>query len=207
MKKIVLLTGSPGRLGSAFCEKYYEDYFIIGVARNRLANFAHEFIQGDICFEAEKIVSKVLTKHKKIDVLINNAATYHIKPLDELEASDMLETFLTNVVAPHNLARQILNKFWRTRFEKNREFNRGIINVSSISATNVYPGQGAYAASKAALNMLGEHMSREFAQFGIRVNTLAPTAFPSIVSCEQVADALVELERSNLNGVIKEVVK
>lgn len=206
-KKIILMTGTPGRLGSAFCEKYYDDYFVIGVARNEKSNFAHEFIKGDITTDAEKIVDHVLEKHKKIDVVVNNAATYSIKPLSELKPDEMLNLFSVNVVAPHALTRFVVNKFWWNRPEKNKLFNRSIVNVSSVSATNVYANQGAYASSKAALNMLSRFMAHEFEQYGLRVNTLSPTSFPRLISCERVADSLRELIEGTQHNTILEVLE
>jgi NAD(P)-dependent dehydrogenase (short-subunit alcohol dehydrogenase family) len=196
MKKIVLLTGSPGRLGSAFCEKYYDDYYVIGVARKKQANFAHEFISADITTEAENIVNQILKKHKRIDILVNNAATYAIKELSDLPPEEMLNLFNINVVAPHALTRLVLNNFWWNRADRNESLNRCVINVSSISSTHVYPKQGAYAASKAALDMLSKHQARELAQYKVRVAVLSPTSFPRLVSCEEVADALHKLIQS-----------
>src|ERR1019366_258116 len=179
MKRIVLLTGSPGRLGSCLCEKYYDNYFFVGVGRTKKSNFTHHFIQADITTQAEQIVEEVIQKFKRIDVLINNAAIYCIKPLKDVTADMMRSLFETNFIAPHHLSNLVLNKFWSVRKKKNKERNRNIINVSSISATNVYDGQGAYAPSKAALSLLTLYQAKEFKEYNIRVNALAPGQFPS----------------------------
>jgi NAD(P)-dependent dehydrogenase (short-subunit alcohol dehydrogenase family) len=206
-KRVVLLTGSMGRLGSALCEKYYNDYFFVGVGRTKKSNFAHHFIQADINSDAEKIVAETLQKFKRIDVLVNNAAIYSIKPLREITGEQMASVFQTNVIAPHVLSNTVLNMFWKDRIERNKERNRNIINLSSISATNFYKGQGAYAPSKAALNHLTIYQSEEFKEYGIRVNAIAPTSFPSIISAEVVADAVVDIDRSIENGTITVVDK
>jgi 3-oxoacyl-[acyl-carrier protein] reductase len=204
-KKVVLFTGSPGRLGSAFCEKYYDDYTIVGTARRKQANFAHHFIQADIREDCDRVVSEALDKFGRVDVLVNSAAVYAVKPILKLEPEEMAELFRTNVVAPFALARCLLRNFWAASPDENRRRDRGVINLSSVSATNVYPRQAAYASSKAALNMLTRHMAAEFGEYGVRVNALSPTTFPGIVSCERVADALVELERSGATGQIIEI--
>jgi len=204
MKRIVLLTGSMGRLGSALCEKYYDDYFFVGCGRTKKSNFAHHFIQADITTQADEIVKETLIKFKRIDVLINNAAVYCIKPLKDITAEMMRSLFETNVIAPHRLSNLILNKFWNTRKEKNKERNRNIINISSISAMHVYDGQGAYAPSKAALNHLTMYQAKEFAEYNVRVNAIAPTGFPRIITTESVADAVIEMDRSKQTGTILE---
>lgn len=56
--------------------------------------------------------------------------------------------------------------------------NRGsgvIINITSIAGHAIHPFAGsAYSTSKAALSALTREMAVEFAQFGVRVNAVAP---------------------------------
>jgi NAD(P)-dependent dehydrogenase (short-subunit alcohol dehydrogenase family) len=52
-----------------------------------------------------------------------------------------------------------------------------IINVASVAAFDGQIGQPAYAASKAGIAGMTLPLAREFAQFGIRVNTIAPGIF------------------------------
>jgi NAD(P)-dependent dehydrogenase (short-subunit alcohol dehydrogenase family) len=55
---------------------------------------------------------------------------------------------------------------------------RGIIvNVASVAAFDGQIGQPAYAASKAGIAGMTLPLAREFARFGIRVNTIAPGIF------------------------------
>jgi NAD(P)-dependent dehydrogenase (short-subunit alcohol dehydrogenase family) len=49
-----------------------------------------------------------------------------------------------------------------------------IINTASVAAYEGQIGQAAYSASKGGVVALGLPAAREFAQFGIRVNTIAP---------------------------------
>jgi NADP-dependent 3-hydroxy acid dehydrogenase YdfG len=49
-----------------------------------------------------------------------------------------------------------------------------ILNISSESGLEYYPGDGAYGVSKHALNALGEYIQRENQDFNIRVDTICP---------------------------------
>jgi NAD(P)-dependent dehydrogenase (short-subunit alcohol dehydrogenase family) len=49
-----------------------------------------------------------------------------------------------------------------------------IINISSVFANHGFPGQSAYAASKAAIVAFTRVWAREFAAFGITVNAVSP---------------------------------
>lgn len=56
------------------------------------------------------------------------------------------------------------------------EFKVGgtIVNISSITAKMGNMGQGNYAPSKAAVETLTRVAAKEFAKYGIRVNTVIP---------------------------------
>lgn len=49
-----------------------------------------------------------------------------------------------------------------------------IINVSSTAGTRGIPRQGAYAASKAGVNLFTKSLAVEWAKHGVRVNAVAP---------------------------------
>jgi NAD(P)-dependent dehydrogenase (short-subunit alcohol dehydrogenase family) len=96
---------------------------------------------------------------------------------------------------------RLAQRFWLHRDLDNRDHNRNVVNVSSLSASRVYPGgQAVYAASKAALNQLSRHLAAEFGVFGVRVNALAPNNFPSVVRTESVASAIARLDGESVTG-------
>jgi NAD(P)-dependent dehydrogenase (short-subunit alcohol dehydrogenase family) len=161
--------------------------------------------------DIERIVDVTLARHGRIDVLVNNAAYAGIHPrgLTDGDSSllDFDRHFRLNVGVPLELAVRFAQAFWRTRDLENRQYNRNIVNVSSLSGSQVFPfvGQGVYAASKAALNQLTRHLAAEFGTFGVRVNGLAPNNFPGIVSTEQVARAVAQLDQVGDTGRIRTV--
>jgi NAD(P)-dependent dehydrogenase (short-subunit alcohol dehydrogenase family) len=118
--------------------------------------------------------------------------------------NDVDRHFAVNVGVPLRLSVQLAQKFWMQRDEQNRTHNRNVVNVSSLAGSKIFAHQGQtiYAASKAALNQLPRHLGSEFAQFGVRVNAIAPNSFPSIVSTEDVARAIVRLDGESVTGRI-----
>jgi len=72
-----------------------------------------------------------------------------------------------NVVGPHRLARAALGPM--------RERGGGtIVNVSSVLGRLSFPGAGAYAASKAALESASDALRAEVAPFGVDVVLVEP---------------------------------
>jgi len=228
-KKVCLLTGASGRLGSAFCRAFGRRYHVAAVYRsnppcpcqdrwlvdplapraavpeNAGAVFA---VQADLAEDGDldRVVEVVLARFGRIDVLVNAAAYSFWSPVLETEdfADHLNWHFHVNVTVPAKLAALVAHRFWRHREGENRHWNRNLINVSSTAGLHAYPGlgQAAYGASKAALNHLTRHLADEFGPLGVRVNALAPNSFPAIVSTETAAQGIARLAEGSMNGKI-----
>ena len=229
MKRICLLTGASGLLGTAFIGRCHDLYSIIAVHNRNPVQFAAQdqrfvdplapcrlvlenqhavhSIQADIC-EPDgiiRIVSEVEAHVGNIDLLINGAAIRAWLPIlsaNGLDASDAV--FKINTLAPLQLSVAIARRLWKSDPEANQRHNRNIINISSSAGLFVYPDQGQtlYGASKAALNHLTYHLASEFWEIGVRVNALAPDTFPERVATDSVLDTIVDLDNSDQTGQV-----
>lgn len=228
-RRVCLLTGAGGTLGDAFCRELYGAYDIVAVCRTRTpaAPSQHEWfvdpfdpdgdvpenasrvflIRSDLTQpgEVERVVDLALAKFGGVDLLVNNAASLQLHPNGLVDGDSALDDFdpmfAINVGVPLRLAARLAQRSWLHTDAKNRERKRNIVNVSSLSGSNVYPGgQALYSASKAALNHLTRHMAREFGEFGVRVNAVSPNSFPALVPTEQVLRAIVELDVGTKTG-------
>jgi NAD(P)-dependent dehydrogenase (short-subunit alcohol dehydrogenase family) len=230
-RRVCLLTGAGGTLGSAFCQAYGAHYDIVAVARHRVpvVPSQDEWFVDPLAPEAElpendgrvyvvrsdleqpgqveRVVDLALARHGRVDLLVN-AAAYSVSHAPGLVDGDRLidtvdRHFAVNVGIPLRLATRLAQRFWMGNDLDNRAQNRNIVNVSSLAGSRVYPGgQAVYAASKAALNQLTRHMAAEFAEFGLRANALAPNSFPSIVSTESVVKAIARLDADTVTGKV-----
>ncbi|WP_417683732.1 SDR family NAD(P)-dependent oxidoreductase [Roseibium sp.] len=68
-----------------------------------------------------------------------------------------------------------------------------IVNTASVAAFDGQIGQAAYAASKGGITSLALPAAREFARFGVRVNTIAPGIFLTPLLAELPEDAQASL--------------
>ena len=103
----------------------------------------------------------------RLDVLVNNAGQGLHVPLTDVDLDDFRAVLELNVVAAL-AAMQAVVPVMR------RQGAGSIVNVSSGTTLGVRPGAGAYAASKAALNMLSSVARLELADAGIVVSTVYP---------------------------------
>jgi NAD(P)-dependent dehydrogenase (short-subunit alcohol dehydrogenase family) len=229
-KRVCVLTGAGGRLGSAFCSAYSDTYDIVAVYRNKpppvpsqdqrfidplhpsleLSENRHEVfaVRADLSRtgEAERITELALARFGRVDLLVNAAADSVWAPFTDPVLLDSAERqFVINTVAPLRLSAALCRMFWRHRPDENAELNRNIVNISSCAGYYVYPdtGQSLYAATKAALNQLTYHMAAELWSAGVRVNAAAPNSFPAIIATERVTRAIVEFDRGQLTGKIQ----
>ena len=79
----------------------------------------------------------------------------------------------------------------------NEDQGRGVvINVASVAAFDGQIGQPAYAASKAGIVGMTLPIAREFARYGIRVNTIAPGLFMTPLAASLPEAAIESLSNS-----------
>jgi NAD(P)-dependent dehydrogenase (short-subunit alcohol dehydrogenase family) len=104
----------------------------------------------------------------RMDVLVNNAGGVTRRSFLDLQEKNWRRHIDLNLVS--NLAAT------QAAVPVMIEGGRGgsIINVSSIEASRAAPGYAVYAACKAGINNLTRTLALEFAEHGIRVNTIAP---------------------------------
>ena len=67
-----------------------------------------------------------------------------------------------------------------------------IINIGSVNAVTVVPGQAVYAATKAGISQMTKSLAREWGRQGIRVNCIGPGSIPTLINREIYKDPEVE---------------
>jgi 3-oxoacyl-[acyl-carrier protein] reductase len=126
-------------------------------------------VQADVSVEADtkQLVDTVLKNFGQLDILVNNAGVGGGDEIHRHDPDDWNAVLDVNLRGPFLMARAALPHMRSQR-------GGHIINISSESGLEFYPGDGAYGVSKHALNALGEYIQRENQEFGIRVNTICP---------------------------------
>ena len=226
--RVCLLTGAGGLLGTAVCAALCAEYRIVAVHRSRPPEVdsqerrlidpmdpeaahrdpAHPVfaVRADLCSEGavERVVELALAHFGYVDLLVNAAVRYGFGSslANSQVLDDALAQFEVNTLLPARLTNALAVHHWRHRVDINRARNRNVINVSSVSALEAYPGQSVYAATKAALNTMTQHAAVELAQIGVRVNALAPTSFPQRIPTTSVVEAIRRLDAGEATGRI-----
>jgi 3-oxoacyl-[acyl-carrier protein] reductase len=123
------------------------------------------------------LVEKIVERHGRIDLLVNNAGVIRDNPLTNLEDEDVSLVLDTNVTGTINVSRAVAPYMISQRAGS-------IINISSVAGEKGGRGQTNYAASKGALNAFTRALAVELAPRGIRVNAVAPGVIETEMSRE-----------------------
>jgi acetoacetyl-CoA reductase len=180
-KRVVLVTGSTGGLGTAICKKLYDSECRV-VANHRNVNKAKEWqeqmkaegyhidiFEGDVAdFDSVRImISNIEAEIGSIDVLVNNAGITKDCRFSKMTKEDWENVLSTNLTGVFNCTRHVINGMME------RQFGR-IINISSVNAQRGQFGQTNYSAAKAGMHGFTKTLAMEVAKHGITVNTISP---------------------------------
>ncbi|MCK6445113.1 MAG: SDR family oxidoreductase [Planctomycetes bacterium] len=102
-----------------------------------------------------------------IDVLVNNAGVFDVKPFDKLDIATWKRHIEVNLDGPYYVTLESLDAL--------RQGGRGhIFNIASRAARQGFPGNVAYCASKYGLKGFSDALRLDLAKDGIRVSTVYP---------------------------------
>lgn len=169
MKKIALITGSSGLIGSELVRDFLlHEYEVYGVDKKPNPNLKHEsytFLKCDLAKEAD--IKKVVSKIKRLDVLINNAARTDLtfKKFESMSLKDWNDGLSVNLTSYFLLSKNLMPLL--------RESRGSIINISSIRHLMSEENTEIYSASKGAIVSLTHAMAVTQSHF-VRVNSISP---------------------------------
>ena len=110
---------------------------------------------------------QVITEGDKIDILVNCAGIVNAKNLGMTSLDEIRQSMNANFIMPSLFMQLISRKMMRQK-------DGNIINILSRAAEEYRSGAYAYGSSKMALLWGTKAAAKELAQYGIRVNGVAP---------------------------------
>jgi 3-oxoacyl-[acyl-carrier protein] reductase len=116
---------------------------------------------------AELIVRTCDERFGSVDVLVNNAGTSFVRPIDELSDDDWQGQWELNVMGPMRLMRAAAPQMGLAGWGR-------IVNVCSSSGKRPSLTNAAYSVTKAAQLSLSRHYADHWVSRGVLVNAVAP---------------------------------
>ena len=195
--KIVIITGASGGLGEQFAHAFAESGANVVLAARRedlLKKVADDVskkygvkalpVKTDVRKESDIIhlVNVTVKEFGTVDVLVNNAGMYIVKPLIKQTLEDWNEVMDVNLTSAFLATREVAKIMIPKK-------SGSIINISS---TFGFGGteftEVSYYVSKGGLVTMTKALAVELGRYNIRVNAIAPGFFPTAMSIGAMTD-------------------
>jgi NAD(P)-dependent dehydrogenase (short-subunit alcohol dehydrogenase family) len=161
LAKIAAAEGASVGLGArnkAFLDQVVADITARG---GKAIALATDVTQTDQC---RALAQATVDAFGRIDGLVNSAYAHgEWLPTDLANPDEFSAVFDVNCAGALRMAQACLPGLQTAG-------GGAIVNVSTMSTVNPFPGEGAYSAGKGGMNALTRHMAKDFGKHGIRVN-------------------------------------
>lgn len=174
--KTVLITGAGSGIGREMAQQFAKEnanVVIVGRHMDALEETANGYdsiyaMTADITKteEIKKVLDEIKSRYGHLDVLINNAGWSPIHPFEEETMEEFDRCFEINVRAVAELVLLALQML--------KESKGNIINIGSAAVNNHLINMSVYSAAKGAIDTFTPIWAKEFAKYGIRVNSILP---------------------------------
>ncbi len=182
MKRVALVTGGMGGLGTAICRALAQDGFVVAanclpgfpkkdewLAQQQADGFEFYAAEGDVADydSCKAMVDKIEADLGPVDVLVNNAGITRDNMFRKMQKPDWDAVIATNLNSVFNVTHRVLTGM------AERGWGR-VINISSVNGVRGQFGQANYSAAKAGILGFTKAIAQEVARKGVTVNAIAP---------------------------------
>ncbi|MGL5197161.1 MAG: SDR family oxidoreductase [Chroococcales cyanobacterium] len=180
-RKTAILTGASSGIGRATALLLAEagvQVVLVSRRGDRLQQLADQILSGggtgiaiptDItdCQQVQEMVSTVLDKFARVDVLVNSAGLIDVAPTVEANVERWQKLIQVNLLGTMYCCHAIAPVM--------QEQGQGhIVNVSSVAGRTASAGVSAYNASKWGVRAFSEALRQELCPSGVRVTVVEP---------------------------------
>lgn len=185
---IVVITGGAQGIGATIADYYSTAGARVIVLDNNSEALLSlpdnlEKIEMDVTDQpaVNRTFNLIKERFNRIDILVNNAGMADsFTPTVEQNSNDFKRSLSVNLMGPFSVSQAA------ARIMKDNG-GGSIVNIASIAALSGLPKRNSYCAAKNGLIMMTRSLACEWAQYGIRVNAVAP-GYISTPGVESLAD-------------------
>ena len=181
-KKVALVTGGMGGLGTAICRRLHDEGFQVAatyspgyptpeawLAAQRDDGYRFAAYKVDVADygDCEWMMQRLLSEMGRLDVLVNNAGITRDRSLRKMDPADWHAVLRADLDSVFNMSKQAIEPMMTQRWGR-------IINISSVNGQQGAFGQVNYSAAKAGMHGFTKALALEMARHGVTVNTVSP---------------------------------
>jgi NAD(P)-dependent dehydrogenase (short-subunit alcohol dehydrogenase family) len=190
--KTAIITGVGAGIGQAIALRFAEEGArLLLNDRNQAAGQATlakvkelgaeaALVAADISQEtdARSISRTAVERFGGIDILVNNAADFTQKNVEQAEVADWQKVLGVNVIGTALVSKHAIPHM--------KARGGSIVNIASMSAVIAQPDFATYNASKGAILTMTKCMALDLAPFNIRVNSICPGCILTSASYREI---------------------
>lgn len=179
--KIAVVTGGGSGIGASICREFARagaHVFVLDLNAQAAEEVAEEIraaggqasgMKVDVTIQTEVVdlFNHIVREKGRIDILVNNAGIAQVGRLDQTLEADFDRIFQVNVKGVYNGMYAVIGHM-------QAQGGGVILNMGSIASMLGLPDRFGYSMSKGAVMAMTYTVARDYLQYNIRCNSLAP---------------------------------
>jgi NAD(P)-dependent dehydrogenase (short-subunit alcohol dehydrogenase family) len=207
-KKTAIVTGAGRGIGAGLVEAFLDKgYNVVATSlhtgQSLTASPSLVLVDGDIGNEetAVKAVEAAITQFGTIDVLVNNAGIYYVKPFTDFTAQDFHALVSTNLFGFLYITQLAVKQMLKQK-------SGSVVTITGSLADHAIAGINASVSmiTKGGLNSVTRSLAMEYAKQGIRFNAVAPGVVDTPLHKDGPKDFLRTLQPMGKIAEVKDIV-
>lgn len=187
--KVCIVTGAASGIGRAIATRLAESGASVTIAdittdvieggqptaeMLQHAGYDVQFRRTDVgsTTDVEALISEVVERRGKLDIIVNNACVRHARPLLEMDEAEWQRILDINLSGVFRCCKAAVQQMLKQDIDD--EVRGRIVNLSSQHGIIAAPRDIAYGTSKAGISYLTRQIAVDYAAQGIVCNAVAP---------------------------------
>lgn len=206
--KTAIVTGASGGIGAGLVDGFLKQGYNVAATSLRFSPSLTPspslfLVEGDIGKQetAVKVVEGAIQRFGSVDVLVNNAGIFYVKPFTDFTTEEVNALVSTNLLGFIYITQLSVKQMLRQK-------SGNVVTITAALADNPIAGVNASVSmiTKGGLNTVTRSLAIEYAKEGIRFNAVAPGVVETPLHKDDPKDDLKALQPMGKIAEVSDIV-